>query len=45
MIICTIKLIGIDFFRQTNRNIYEEINFSGKLEEEDGAVVLFMTEK
>ena len=39
------KPIGIDFLRQTNRSIHEEINLAGKLEEEDDAVVLFVTEK
>ena len=39
------KLIGIDFLRQTNRSTLKEINFVGKLEEEDGTVALPITEK
>ena len=31
------KLIGIDLWRQTNTSISQQINFVGKLEEDDGA--------
>ena len=39
------KLIGIDLSRQTNTNIPQQINFTGKLEEDDGAVIFFIAEK
>ena len=39
------KLIGIDLFRQTNLNIPQQINFVGKLEEDDGATMFFIAEK
>ena len=39
------KLIGIDLSRQTNTNIPQQINFTGKLEEDDGAVMFFIAEK
>ena len=39
------KLIGIDLSRQTNMNIPQQINFTGKLEEDDGAVMFFIAEK
>ena len=39
------KLIGIDLSRQTNRSISQQINFLGKLEEDDGAVMFFIAEK
>ena len=35
------KLIGIDLSRQTNTNIPEQINFTEKLEEDDGATMFF----
>ena len=38
------KLIGIDLSRQTNTNIPQQINFVGKLEDDD-ATVFFITEK
>ena len=38
------KLIGIDLSRQTNTNIPQQINFTGKLEEDDGAVI-FIAQK
>ena len=38
------KLIGIDLSRQTNTNIPQQINFVGKLEDDD-AKVFFITEK
>ena len=33
------RLIGIDLSRQTNTNIPQQINFTGKLEEDDGATM------
>ena len=39
------KLIGIDLSRQTNTNIPQQINFTGKLEEDDGATIFFIVEK
>ena len=33
------KFIDIDLSRQTNATIFQEINFTGKLEEDDGATV------
>ena len=38
-------LIGIDLSRRTNMSISLQINFVGKLEEDDGAIMLFITEK
>ena len=38
------KLIGIDLSRQTNTNIPQQINFVGKLEDDDAKVFL-ITEK
>ena len=37
------KLIGIDLSRQTNTTIPQKINFTGKLEEDDGATTFFIT--
>ena len=39
------KLIGIDLSRQTNTSISQQINFVGKLEEDDGAVMFFIAQK
>ena len=39
------KLIGMDLSRQANTNIPWEINFTGKLEEDDGATIFFIGEK
>ena len=39
------KLIGIDLSRQTNTSIPQQINFVGKLEEDDGATMFFIAEK
>ena len=39
------KLIGIDLSRQTNTNIRQKIDLSGKLEENDGATMFFVSEK
>ena len=36
------KLIGIDLSRQTNTNIPQQINFTGKLEEDDGATMILL---
>ena len=38
------KLIGIDLPRQTNTSIPQQINFTGKLEEDDNAT-LFLSLK
>ena len=37
------KLIGIDLWRQTN--IPKKINFTWKIEEDNGATMLFVAEK
>ena len=39
------KLIGIDLSRQANMNIPQQINFTGKLEEDDGATMFLIPEK
>ena len=39
------KLISIDLSRQTNTSIRQQINFVGKLEEDDGATIFFIIEK
>ena len=39
------KLIGIDLSRQTNTSIPYQINFTGKLEEDDGVKMFFVSEK
>ena len=39
------KLIGIDLSRQTNISIPHQINFVGKSEEDDGALIFFIAEK
>ena len=39
------KLIGFDLSRQTNMNIPQQINFTGKLEEGDGSTMFFIAEK
>ena len=38
------KFIGSDFSRETNMNILQWINFTGKFEENDGAM-FFIAEK
>ena len=38
------KLIGTDLSRQTNISIPQQINFTGKLED-DGATMFFVSEK
>ena len=35
------KIIGIDLSRKTNTNIFQPINFTGKLEQDDGATIIF----
>ena len=35
----------MDLLRQKNRNIPQQINFTGKLEEDDSATIFFITEK
>ena len=39
------KLIGIDLSRQTNTSIPQQINFTGILEEDDGAAMFLIAEK
>ena len=39
------KLIGTDLSRKTNLSIPKKNNFTGKLEEDDGAVTFFIAEK
>ena len=39
------KLIGIDLSRQTNTSIPHQINFTGKLDEDNGTTMFFISEK
>ena len=39
------KLVGIDLSRQTNTSIPQQINFTGKLDEDDCATMFFFAEK
>ena len=39
------KLIGIDVSRQTDMSIPQQINFTEKLEEDDGAAMFFIAEE
>ena len=39
------KLIVIDLSRQANTSIPQQINFVGKLEEDDDAIMFFIAEK
>ena len=39
------KLIATDLSRQTNTSILQQINFVGKLEEDDGATMFVVDEK
>ena len=39
------KLIGIDLSRQTNTRILQQINFTEKLDEDDGATMFFIAKK
>ena len=38
------KLIDVDLSRQSNTKIPQQINFTGKLEEDDGATMSFVAE-
>ena len=38
-------LIGIDLSMQTNASIPQQINFTGKLEEDNGALIVFVSGK
>ena len=38
------KIIGIDLSRQTNTSISQQINFTGKLEEDNGATMFVIAE-
>ena len=39
------KLIGIDLSRQANTSITQQIDFTRKLEEDDGTAMFFVSEK
>ena len=39
------KLIGIDLLREINTNIPQQIDFTGILEEDDGAIMFLIAEK
>ena len=39
------KLLGTDLSRKNNTSIPQQINFTGKLEEDGGATMFFITEK
>ena len=39
------KVIGIDLSRQTNTIISQQINFTKRLEEDDGAKIFIIAEK
>ena len=39
------KLISIDLLGQTDTSISQQVNITGKLDENDGASMFFMTEK
>ena len=39
------KIIGIDLLRQTNASIPQQINFAGKLKENAGETMFFVSEK
>ena len=39
------KLNGINLSRQTNTNIPQQLNFTGKLEEDDDETMFFLAEK
>ena len=34
--------LGMDLSRQTNTSIPQKVNFTGKLEEDDGAIIFFV---
>ena len=40
-----IKLICIDLSRQINSNVPQQINFTEKLEEDDGTTMFFVSKK
>ena len=44
-IIYTKKTITNLLARQTNMNIFEQINFTGKLDKDDDAAIFFITDK
>ena len=45
-IICTIKnIIDIVLSRQRNTTFFQQINFMGELEEDNGATIIFISEK
>ena len=39
------KLIGINLSEQKNTTLSQQINFTGKLEEDDGATIFFIDKK
>ena len=39
------KLTSIDLSRQVNTNIPQQLNFTGKLEEDDDTTLIFIAEK
>ena len=39
------KCIGVHLSRKINTNIPQQINFTGKLEEDDGATMFFIAEE
>ena len=39
------KLFGIDLLRKTNASIPQQINFVGRLEEDDNSTMFFIAEK
>ena len=39
------KLTSIDLSRQVNTNIPQQLNFTGKLEEDDDTTMIFIAEK
>ena len=39
------KFIGIDLSREKNTSVPQQINFTGKLEEVDGAIMFFIAEE
>ena len=39
------KRVGLDWSRQANTSILKQINFFGKLVEDDGATMCFISEK
>ena len=43
--IIKIFMNSLDLSRQTNTNIPQQINFTGKLEKDDGATMFFIAEK